>query len=189
MPLHGAPPLPVLATLLLVAATHCTIQLVHQAAGGTFDVVEVEVPLGHYAPGGTTGSNDTVGAVSLAGSLIGASTNLFYLNNTNTTGAYYAKITATGTAGLAEIVTPSIRIDNGTGPVDQVLVSLGALMQSAGAYVRLEPSSTNIISVTQTVTALHATSTVDMDIRVADDETEAAYVVMTAVLTLTWRNH
>ncbi len=171
--------------MTLLAAANGTIQLVHEPAAGTFDVSEVEVPLGHLAQGSTTGANDTAGVVVIAGSVIGKTTQSFYLNNTNASGAYHARITATDTAGLGQIIALSVGIDNGTSTTDQVVVSQGTLTQTAGAYVRLEPSSTNTIYVTQTVTVLHGTSTMDLDIRVADDETEAAYVGMTAVLTLT----
>lgn len=166
------------ALLALVACATVArggIVLVHSGSSGFFDVVEVEVPFGRLAPGSTVGANSTNASVSVGAALLSTTTDALYLNNTNATGAYYARLVAYSTSGIANLVTLEIGIDNGT-RTEQVVASLGSLTQSSGSYVKLEPGSTNTIYVTNAVTSLLAAdSVIRLDVYAAESESGGTF--------------
>ena len=142
-------------------------------------------PLGALASGSSAGMNGTNGSASVVGSLVGATANVLYLNNTDATQAVYAKLTLTASSGTSAITTLSVGINNGSSTTAQVTGTAGSLTQTSGAYVRLEPGSANRIVVTQTVGVLFTTSTLDLDLRVADDTSESAYVTSKVRISIT----
>lgn len=169
--------------LAVSIATVGSITVLTAGPGATTIIEAVEVPLAPLASGSTVGLNATNGSVSLANSLLLVSANAFYLNNTNATGAYYAKLALLSSSGVGNVVALSIGIDNGT-QTDQITGSLGALTQSSGPYVRLEPGSTNMIYVSQDVVSLLGTTTLQFEVRLSDDEAESAFYTMRATASL-----
>jgi hypothetical protein len=107
------------------------------------------------------------------------------LNNENATGAHYARLILASSSGIGNLGTLEVGINNGTGLIAQVAGTLGGLTSTTGPLVRLEPGSTNTIYVTQSVSVLGLTSGVTLDVRVADDPDERAYVTTRATITIT----
>lgn len=145
----------------------------------------VEVRLGALAAGSAASSDHAEGTASVAGVLVSARTNLLYLNNTNATGAWYVKIAQVSTSGISNVVSLAVGIDNGTASTPQVTGALGALTQTEGSYVRLEPASTNRIYVTQAVSLVGPDTALALDIYAADTAAADAYVITNANLTIT----
>ena len=166
--------------LLLVGS----ITFTYQSAAPTLDVRAVEVPFGTRAAGASVGANATQGSVSVAGGVLATTTNLLYLNNTNASAAWFAKLTLSSSTGVSNVVALTIGIDNGTS-TPQITATLGSLSQTAGPYVRLPPASTNRVYVTQSVTAPGAASSFTFTVTAADDAAESAYVNTTATLSIT----
>lgn len=161
-----------------------SISVDHPGASTSIDVVGVETPFGTSAPGSSVGSNATNASASVAGTLVAATTTLWYLNNTNATGAYYARLTEYSATGVPNLVSFTLGINNGTS-TPEVTGALGALTQTSGPYVRLEPASTNTIYVTQAVTALSSGARVDVVVDLSDDAQESATLRTFATVTLT----
>lgn len=156
-----------------------SIALAHTASSGAFDVEEVETRFAPLALGSTAGTNATNASASVTGVLLAASANALWLNNTNTTGAWYVRLTAAATSGLPNLVTLVVGIDNGT-LTPQVTVSLGSLTQSSGALVRLAPGASSKIYVTNAVSVTGVASSVTLDVDVFDSAAETAYMRMRA---------
>lgn len=174
--------LPLAAAALLVGA----ITLTYPAGTQSATALEVEVRFGPLVAGSSAGQNASDASASVAGSLLSLRTNMLYLNNTNATGAWYVKIASASTSGLANVVSVTVGIDNGTADTAQVVGALGALTQTEGAYTRLEPASANRIYLTQAVSSLLAPDTVlALDVHASDSATGDAYVITNANLTLT----
>lgn len=170
-----------LAALLLVGS----LQLTHDASTPSLSPTPVEVPFGAQASGATVGANATNASASIVGAVVLASTqDLFWLNNTNATGAYWVRLVATSTSDLGTVTTLALGVDNGTA-TDQVVVANGALTQPSGAYVRLPPSSSNRVYATTLVPLVFGTGALAFDAYVADDEAESAYYVMRGSVTVT----
>lgn len=163
-----------------------SVSVRHADSTGGFTPSATEVPFGVLAAGTSVGTAATNATASLAGALVSTRTDLFYLNNTSATGAYWAKIVLTSSSGLSSaLVALEIGIDNGTASTSQVAATLGSITQSSGAYVRLPPASTNRIYVVHTVTVLFGTGVFGLDVYAADDASESAVVRTRAALTLT----
>lgn len=174
----------VLALAALFVTTG-SIRLTHTSSL-THAPVTVEVPFGRLAPGSSVGVNATNASASVAASSVATTTDLLYLNNTNATAPAFAKLVLTGSSGLANVVSLSIGIHNGTSGVGQVTGSFGSITQSGGSYVRLEPASVNRIYVTDAVTLLgYSGSTFQLDVYAADATNESAYVKTRALVSLT----
>lgn len=173
-----------LAVALCVALIG-SIVLTYPEGASTSAPRTVEVTMAPLASGSSGGLNGTDGSASVAGSLLSLRTDVLWLNNTNATGAWYAKLISTGTTGLSNAAALAIGIDNGTSSTSQVTASAGALTKTDGTYVRLEPGSANKIYVTQAVTLLGPDTTVTLEVRAADSTAEEAYVSTTATLTVT----
>lgn len=169
--------------LTLSILTCGSITVATEGPGATTLVETVEVPLGQLAAGSAVGVNATNGSVNIANSLLLVSTDAFYLNNTNATGAYYAKLVLFSSSGVGNVVALAVGIDNGT-RTDQIKGALGSLTQTSGAYVRLEPGSVNKLYVSQDVVSLLSTTTIQFEVRLADDEAESAFYTMRARVTL-----
>lgn len=161
-----------------------SITLDYAPGSSATDTFEAEVRLGALATGSSGGMNGTEGSASVVGSLVSVTTDVLYLNNTNSTGAWTVRLASVSTSGLGSVLALEIGIDNGT-RTPQVTGSLGALTQTTGSHVRLEPGSANRIYVTHTVSTLVGSSAVAMRLYAADDASESAYVVTTMNLTLT----
>lgn len=142
-----------------------------------------EVPFGRLVSGSSVGSNATNATASLDGATLLTTTSMLYLNNTNATGAWYAKIVLTSSSGVSNLVNMRVGIDNGTA-TDQVVALLGSLTQSSGSYVRLAPGSTNTIYLTNLVTNPALTSTLRMDVYVTSDPVERDLVVTKAAFSI-----
>jgi hypothetical protein len=136
----------------------------------------VQAPLGALAAGSSAGLNGTNGSASVVGGLVSSTTNLLYLNNTDATAAVYAKLSLTSSTGTSGITSLTVGIHNGTAGAPQVAGTAGSLTQTSGSYVRLEPGSANRIYVTQAVGVVFGSSTLGMDVLVADDLTESVLV-------------
>lgn len=181
--MKGAPILGLAALALTMGA----LQLAYGDSTPSMTVVEVEVPLRPLAPGSSTGANSTNASVSFAACLaISCSTDLWYLNNTNASGTYYAKLVSTSTSGLnVEVTTLDIGIDNGS-TNDQIKVATGVLTQSAGSgWIGLSAGSTNRIYATSLVTLLFGSGSVSFDVLVSSDSAGDRYDVLKATLTVT----
>src|SRR5688572_3222622 len=99
------------AALVLVGSITVTFPAGEQSASAQV----VEVRMGALASGSTVTGNFTEGTASVAGVLITPlTTNMLYLNNTDATNAWYAKIAAVSTSGLANVVSLTVGLDNGT---------------------------------------------------------------------------
>ena len=144
----------------------------------------VEVAFAPRAAGATVGANATNASATVAGSLVGTTAQALWLNNTNASGAYHARIVLWSASGLADVTSLAVGIDNGTA-TPQVTGTLGGLTQAGGALVRLEPGSANSVYVSQTVGLTQGTTVLDMEVYVADDAAESAYYVMRMRLTIT----
>lgn len=174
-----------LAAALAAAALVGAISYATTDATPTHEPEPVEIGFAPLAAGSSAGGNATNATASTGGSLGGLTTNLLYLNNTNATGLYHAKLVSYASSGVSNIVALEIGIDNGT-KTPQVTGSLGALTQTAGPYVRLEPASVNRIYVTQTVSIPGSTTTAfDLEVYVADETNESAYYTMRARVSIT----
>lgn len=171
------------AAVLIVAHAGASLTLLHTQSSGLFDPVGVEVPFGKVVAGSSLGANLTNASVSIAGTLLQTSTDILYLNNTNATGVYHARLELVSTTGLANLDLLKLSIDNGT-VTDQILIQLGSITDATGPYVQLEPASTNKIVVTQALALLSAGS-VTFTVHAADDPQESAVVTTRAVLDLT----
>lgn len=152
-----------------------SITLQHESAV-TQSPSMVHAPMGPLAAGSSAGLNGTNGSASVVGSLVSATTSVLYVNNTDATAAVYAKLVLTSSSGTSGLTALSIGIHNGSATATQVAGSAGSMTQTSGSYVRLEPASANRIVVTQTVGVLFTGSTLQMDLLVADDLSESAFV-------------
>lgn len=168
---------PVLLAALLLTGS---ITLAHGPSGGSVTPRAAEVTFGALAPGSSAGPNSTNGSASVAGALLSTTTHVLYLNNTNATGAWFARLEVVDSSGLAGLSTLQVGIRNGTASVEQVASSLGTLTKRTGPLVRLEPGSANRIYVTQAVAGLATPATVWLDVVAADGADEAATVVTKA---------
>lgn len=173
-----------LAGLLAAFVLVGSLDLTSDPGNWTLAVGEVETRLGALAPGSSGGLNATQGTASVTGTLLTTTTNLLYVNNTNASGVWYARLNVVSTTGIANLPTLTIGINNGTATATQVVASLGSLTQSTGAYIRLEPASSNIIYVTEAVTTLGISSTFTLSVYAADDTAESAFVVTNAVISI-----
>ncbi|HWG91706.1 MAG TPA: hypothetical protein VNZ52_12730 [Candidatus Thermoplasmatota archaeon] len=153
-----------------------SLQVVHEAASGSLEPQLVEVRLGALAPGSSPGLSFTRGSASVTGGLLSVSTNVLYLNNTNATGASYAKLALSSSSGLANLALVEVGLNNGT-QTAQVTGSLGSITQTSGGYVQLPPGSVNRIYVTRSVSTTGLLSTLVLDLKVADHPDERAFVV------------
>ncbi len=174
---------PVVGLVALLPGAAGLLTLLHSESTGSLEPAVVEVPFGSLAPGTDLGLNQTNATVSIAGSILQTTTNILYLNNTNSTGIHFARLEVIDTTNLANLDLLEIGIDNGTA-TDQITILLGAITDSDGTYVRLEPGSSNTIYVTQALAAL-ATSSVSFHVYSSDDEAESAFVKTRAQVTLT----
>lgn len=170
--------------LALALALVGSITLVHGDATGSLVGRAVETPLGKLASGSTVGANATNGSASVTGTLLSATTDVWWLNNTNASGVYHAKLDVVSTSGVSNLALLRIGIDNGT-RTDQVVATAGALTQAGGSYVQLPASSSNRIYATQAVVSLGSPSQVVLRITLSDDVEESASVEMRAALGLT----
>lgn len=173
------------AALLAGALLVGSLTLVYQQPAADVAPEEGEVLMRPAAAGATVGANSTNASASVAGSLLSATTSVLYLNNTNASGAWHARLALHSSSGVTNLALLSVGIDNGTAQVDQVTASLGSLTQSSGPYVRLEPGSTNLIFVTQQVSLVGPDATLGFDVYVSDSPSDAAYYVMKLALTVT----
>jgi hypothetical protein len=171
-------------TLSLALAPVGGLSVTYASATESSIVRTVEVPLAALVAGSTGGLNGTRGAASVANQLVLTTTDMLYLNNTNATGAWFAKLVLTSSSGLTGITSLTIGINNGTSTA-QIVGSLGSMTQTSGPYVKLETSSTNKIYLTQTTTALQSTSTFAFDVYAADSATEAGLVLTSGTITIT----
>lgn len=163
-----------------------SITLTYPAGTHTMSSDLVEVRFGPLVEGSSAGANFSEASAAIAGSLVSLNTSVLYLNNTNATGVWYARLATVSISGVGSIVSLTVGISNGTDSVPQVVGALGALSQTEGPYVRLEPGSTNQIYVTQAVTSLLAPETrLTLDVYAADTPSGSAYVITNANLTLT----
>ena len=145
----------------------------------THDSSNVEVPFGIHDAGVTSiGANATNASVTLTRSTTLTTTNVLYLNNTNASAPYYAKITLYASSGAVNRITTGVfGISNGVAN-PQVVISSGTITQSSGSYVTLAPSSTNRIYVTQQFANTGGTDpTFSMIVTLADETNESAYSV------------
>lgn len=172
---------PLALAFLLVGS----IALAAQSTAPAVAPEEVEVRMAPLAAGSSAGQNFSDASASVAGVLISARTNVLWLNNTNATGAWYVRLEAVGATGITNLASVTVGVDNGTASVAQVTGTLGALTQTTGAYVRLEPASANRIYLTQAVSLLGQGATIPLKVYAADDATGAAYVATDARLTIT----
>lgn len=178
-------PLPrLLGALVVILLLTGSITLSH-ASTLTLRPATVEAPLGRLASGSSAGANATNGSASVTGALVSTTTDLLYLNNTNASAAVFAKLVLTSSSGVGGLTLLSVGIKNGTTSAAQVAATAGSLTQTSGSYLRLEPSSANRIYVTQSVGALYTGSALDMDLYVADDTSESAFVRTKVRVTIT----
>lgn len=171
--------------VLLAVPAQGGIVLLHTESSGGFTPVEVEAPFGQLVPGSTLGANATNASVSIAGSTLTKTTNLLYINNTNATGAHYARLALVGSSDLGALDVVRLGIDNGSTSVDQIIYNLGSITDADGTYVRLEPGSTNTIYVTQSLGSLLSSPSMTFWVYSADDPQESAYVKTRGTMTLT----
>lgn len=170
-----------LAALLLVGS----LQLTHEASTPGLSPATAEARFAPAAAGASAGLNATNASATVAGAVVLAATqDLFWLNNTNATGAYWVRLVATSTSGVAGATAIALGINNGT-PTDQVVVTNGALTQPGGAYVQLPPASANRVYATTLVPLAFGTGVLRFDAYVADDPGESAYYVMRGTVTVT----
>lgn len=161
------------------------IRLVHTTSAPSLGVATVEVPFGKLASGSSVGANATNASASIsAGVVVAATTNVFYLNNTNASAAWYVKIVYVGSSGIAQLSTGNFGVDNGTA-VDHVKISSGSVTQTSGSYQRLEPGSTNRLYVKSLEGVFFSGATVDFDVYASDTATGASYAVSKGRITLT----
>jgi hypothetical protein len=176
---------PLALAVALALALVGSISLTHPSAP-SMTVNTVEVLLGKSLSGSSVGVNSTNGSVSIPERVISLSTDtLFYLNNTHATDSYYVKLVEYSATGLTGVSTLNLGINaNGTS-TDQINASSGSLTGTAGAYVRVWPSTTNTIyAKTLMVGLTHTTDTViGFEVYVADDTSESAYYTMRAQFT------
>lgn len=170
------------ALALLVSGS---VTLTYPSATPSSDVRQVETPLAPLAGGSSVTGSGTEATASVGGSLISLKTNVLYLNNTNATGVSYAKINAVSSSGVSNLVSLTVGINNGTADTAQVTGALGAITQSGGDYVRLEPASTNRIFLTQAVTLVGPDASLVLDIVTSDTTDDSAYMITNANLTIT----
>jgi hypothetical protein len=148
----------------------------------TTSPVAVEVALGALAAGSSAGTDGTNGVATITGTLLTGTTDLFYLNNSNATGPWHVKLALTGSSGVTNLALLSLGVDNGTTSTPQIAALLGTLTQTSGAYVQLEPGSTNRIYATQAVSVVGLPSTLTVQISVTQETNETTLV--TYVMTL-----
>lgn len=177
----------VAAILAAWLAAHLTgsITVTTQEATATTLVEEGEVRFGALASGSSVGTNETNASASVNGALISTTTNLWYFNNTNASAAYYAKIVLLNNPSFTDVSALTIGIDNGSASTAQITASLGSLTGSSGAYVRLEPASTVRIYATHMVGLTFGSTTLNMEVYVADSASEEAYYTVRASFSLT----
>lgn len=182
-PLRALPTIPTVAVLLAAAMLVGVLQSLPLTGEMRVDPEATEVPFGALAPGSSAGTNATNATASLAGTTLLTTTELLYLNNTNATGVWYAKIVLTSSSGISNLLNMRVGIDNGTA-TDQVIALLGSLTQTSGVYVQLPAASTNTIYVTTLVTNPALTSTLDMDVQVTSDPSERDLIVTKAAFSI-----
>lgn len=161
------------------------LRLVHTPSDPLLDARQVETPLGPLATDSLVGANATNGTGSIAAAiLIAASSDVFYLNNTNASGVWYVRLVHVASTGLETLTTGNVGVDNGT-RVEHVKTSSGSVTQPSGSYQRLEPGSSNRVYVHTLEDLLFSTGSVDLDIHVSDTEIGASFTVMKARIVLT----
>lgn len=170
--------------LALIPSASGALTLLHTESTGGFEPIEVEVPFAPHGAGSTMGANDTNASVSISGTLLETTTDILYINNTNTSGSHWARLEIVEAPSLLNIDFLKLGIDNGTTTTDQIIIQTGTLTDTDGTYVKLEPGSTNTIYVTQSLSSLTTISTTFW-MYSADDPEESAFVKTRAELTLT----
>lgn len=167
----------VLVVVALVVATGVTYPYT-VASTTVADTEDVEVAFGIAIEGVTIGANATNASVTLARSTVLLTTNALWLNNTNATGAYYARVSLHASSGLDPLLTLlEVGIDNGT-LHPQVTTVVGVLGLTSGEYVKLEPGSTNRIYVTQLFASTAGLApSFGMTVTLADEANASAYSV------------
>lgn len=179
--LHNAPA----SFQLALRVGSAGIRLMHATSAPSLGVATVEVPFGKLAAGSSVGANATNATASVAaGVVVAATTQAFYLNNTNASGAWYVKLVHVSSSGIAQLSTGNLGVDNGTA-VDHVKISSGAVTQPSGSYQRLEPASTNQLYVKSLEGVLFAGATIDFDVYASDTAGGEAYLVSKGRITLT----
>lgn len=173
------------AALLTAFALVGSITLTHAPGTTSASLSLVEVALGALASGSTGGANGTEGVASLEGSLVLLRKDVLYLNNTNATGVWYVRLASAGTSGISNIVSLEIGVDNGTSTSAQVTGALGALTQTTGTSVRLEPASANVIYVAQAVSGLGPDTAIALEVIASDTSDEEATLTTNANVTIT----
>lgn len=154
-------------------------------SGMETDPEDVEVNFGRLADGSTIGVNSSNATASVAGTLVSLRTDLLYLNNTNATAPWLARISLVGSTGIANLALLTVGIDNGTASTPQVSALLGSITQTEGALVRLEPASANRIYLTQAVFTLGLGGAVTLDVVATQHQNVTSAVSTAAVLTVT----
>jgi hypothetical protein len=158
--------------------------LIHAQSSTSLDpVVEVEVPFGELAAGSTVGANATNASASVSGTLSLTTTEFLYLNNTNASGTYHAKLELIDSQDIGILDTLEVGIDNGT-RTDQMVVDGGSVTRSSGPYVELGADSTNMLYVRTSLSSLTTTPKLWWWAYAADDADGSAYVKSYGVLTV-----
>lgn len=146
--------------------------------------VDVEVRLGRLASGSTVASDGTNATASVVGSVGLLTTHVLYLNNTNATGTWYAKLSLAGNGSLGNLRLARIGINNGVA-TDQIVVFNGAVTQTAGAYVALAPGSVNRVFVSDRVVSLGVGTSFDVTVSLTQETNETTLVRYPMTLSLT----
>lgn len=171
-----------LACLLVAALLVGALYVRSASSGPTIAPSEVEVRLAALAAGSTGGLNHTEGRANVTGALLQTRTDMLFLNSTNATAAWFVRLEVASVSGVSNLVLLDIGIDNGTHNASQILASAGALTQSTGAHVRIEPASANRIYLTQTVAVLGLVSVFEARLVASDETSEAASVTTDVIL-------
>jgi hypothetical protein len=174
-----------LVVVLVAGVAAAGISLRTTPSGATVGPEHGEVVFGRLASGSSVGLNATNASASVNGALITTTTNLWYLNNTNASAPYFARIVLTSTPGISDVTSLKLGIDNGTASVDQVTATLSTFTKTDGAWVRLEPGATVRIYATHLVGLTFGTANLPLEVYVADDTTPTAYYTMRATLSMT----
>lgn len=163
------------AMALTLPLAGASLVLVHDQSSGDLLPVETEVPYGATPATDAVGLNATNGSASVSGSLTTVTTDVFYINNTNTSGVHYVKLELVEVLNKDLLSTLKLGIDNGTKTL-QIEIDTGSLLSSEGTYVRLEPGSTNTIYATYSLSSLTSDPELVFWTYSADDASESAYV-------------
>lgn len=172
-----------LGVAVVVPLATASVMLVHDKTTGSLSPVGVEVPFGSTINTDSVGPHQTNGSATVSGTLSLTSQEIFYINNTNTSGLHYARLELISAENAGALDTLKIGIDNGT-QTDQIVFDAGTLTSSTGPYVQLPAGSTNTIYVQQSLGNLLSTPKVTFWLYSADDPEESAFVKTRANLTL-----